>query len=289
MRIAAFIIAFFIASFVKAEPLLLAGGNEMFLVDSNAAAAGKIEKLWRWSGADAKDLPDGERKAFEHLDECKPAEGGTKILICASNGGCALLDRTTQRLLWRAHVTNAHSLTLLPKNRIVVASSLSGDQLVLFDLNSAAPDKPIFKTPLHSAHGVVWDEERHCLWSLNFDELRSYDLEQWDADHPALKLRHSYPLPNQDGHDLLAVPSSKDLLLTTEKSVQLFDRDQGTFRPHPELGSVAGIKSVSIYPKTGQLVWSEWKATVHLLSPNGQITFPGAHPYKARWLVEAGR
>jgi hypothetical protein len=92
--------------------------------------------------------------------------------------------------------------------------------LVLFDLNSATPDKPVFKTPLHSAHGVVWDEKRHCLWSLNFDELRAYDLEQWDTDHPALKLRQAYPLPDKDGHDLLPVPASNDLLVRRIISLQ---------------------------------------------------------------------
>jgi len=266
----------------NAGELILAGGNEVFIVDAAAAGSGTLAKLWRWSGVDAPDLPEAARREFNHLDECKPVEGGAKILVCASNGGCALIERATSRILWRARARNAHSLTLLPRARVVAASSLSGDHLEVFDL-SGSPS-PIFKTPLRSAHGVVWDEPRQCLWALGFDELRAYTLEHWEGDKPELKLKSTHPLPDNDGHDLRPVPGATELLITTGHSVQLFDRDQGSFKPHPLLGTEPNIKSVDIHPTTGRIVLSEWGSTIRLLNPPGKIQFKDIRPYKARWL-----
>ncbi len=282
LALVALLLAACCAAQAAEDEVLLAGGNEMFIINAKTAEAGNVEKLWRWSGVDAPDLPDEVRRDFHHLDECKPMENGAKILVCASNGGCALIERATKKILWRTRVRNAHSLALLPDNRMVVASSLSGDHLEVF--NVSGPPQPVFKTPLHSAHGVVWDEQRQCLWALGFDELRAYTLEQWNAEKPALKLKGTHTLPDQDGHDLRPVPSTNELLITTEHSVLLFDRDQGTFKPHPLLGAEQNLKSVDIHPITGRIVVSEWSTAVRLLEPAGTIKFKDARPYKARWM-----
>jgi hypothetical protein len=216
------------------------------------------------------------------MDECKAVEQGAKLLMCASNGGCALIERATKRVLWRAKSRNAHSLDLLPGDRVVVASSLSGDHLEVFDLKGGAT--PVFKTPLRSAHGVFWDEARHCLWALGFDELRSYTLVGWDTASPSLQLKSTHKLPDADGHDLRPVPASAELLLTTEHGVHLFDRDRATFRPHPTLNDHAKVKSVDIHPVTQRIVLSTWGATLRLFAPEGTITFKDARPYKARWM-----
>ena len=266
----------------EAGELVFAGGSEAFILESKEAEAGTVNKLWRWSGDDASDLPEAARREFNHLDECKPVENGSKILICASNGGCAVIERASKRILWRAHVTNAHSLALLPGDRVVVASSLSGDHLEVFDLKGSP--KPVFKTPLRSAHGVVWDEQRQCLWALNFDELRAYTLDRWETDKPELKVRSSHALPDKDGHDLRPVPGASDLVLSTEHTVQLFDRDKLTFRVHPLLGTEAGIKSLDVDPATGRMVLSNWSAAVRLVGPDGTIKFKDARPYKVRWI-----
>lgn len=267
---------------LSAAELVCAGGNEVCIIDAAQAEAGEIEKIWRWSGEDAPDLTDDVRKAFHHLDECKPVENGVKLLVCASNGGCALIERATKRLLWRAHARNAHSVELLPRERVVVASSLSGDHLEVFDLKGRTT--PVFKTPLHSAHGIVWDAQRECLWALGFDELRSYTLQKWDTTTPSLQLKSKHKLPANDGHDLRPVPGSAELLLTTDHGVHLFDRDQKTFQPHLLLGTEKGVKSVDIHPASGRVLLSQWKPRLRLFEPEGQIDFKNASPYKARWM-----
>ena len=256
--------------------VLCAGSNELSVRDAATGA-----KLWRWSGADARGLEPDERRRFDHLDECKPLDGGKRILISASNSGCALLEYPSGRIVWKASATNAHSLEMLPRDRIIVASSLSGDRLVLFDLKGGA--QPVWKTPLHSAHGVVWDAPRGALWALGFDELRRYTLADWDTDHPSLVLKATHPLPAEDGHDLRAVPSSSDLIVTTETGVFLFDRERGEFRRHPALGEKAKLKSVDIHPTTKRTVYGAWSAKVEFLDPAGALTLKDAHPYKTRW------
>ena len=146
---------------------------------------------------------------------------------------------------------NAHSLETLPRGRIVVASSVNakGNRLVLFDVSHS--NQPIWDTPLPSAHGVVWDEGRQLLWALGLKELRCYQLRDWEGEKPSLAIKAAFPLPDQGGHDLQPIPQSSDLVVTTERHVYLFNRDKHEFRPHPDLGDKANIKSVSVHPGTG--------------------------------------
>lgn len=270
------------ADSVRADELIFAGGDEVFILDAGEAEAGRVKRLWRWSGQEAADIPGEVRKQFHHLDECKVVDGGRRVLVCASNGGCAVLERATGRVLWRAFSRNAHSLDLLPGERVVVASSLSGDHVEVFDLRGA--EAPVFRIPLRSAHGVLWDGGRQCLWALGFDELRRYRLSGWSSDRPSLEPDQSWRLPDDDGHDLRAVPGSADLLLTTGLTVQLFDRDRGVFRVHPELGGEGKVKSADVHPVSGRLVVGRWSSRVQLLGPGGEIRLMDAKPYKVRWV-----
>jgi streptogramin lyase len=192
-------------------------------------------------------------------------------------------------VLWYARVANAHSIELLPHDRIVVASSVGskGNRLVLFDV--AHSDQPIFDIALPSAHGVIWDEQRKRLWALGFDELRSYDLKDWVTDKPSFHQLASYPLPDSDGHDLQAVPSSKDLVVTTGQAVQLFDRENGKFRLHPELGKKAEVKCVSMQASSGRIVFVQatadhwWSDKLGFLSPASELPLESEKVYKTRW------
>jgi hypothetical protein len=143
--------------------LILCGMDEVFSIDPSAAETGSIKKLWSWRAKDHGELPETVRGSFGTTDECKPVDAGKKILISSSGGACALVERPSGRVLWHARVPNAHSLELLPHGRVAVASSVggAGNRLLLFDL--AHSDYPIWETPLRSAHGVVWDEERQRL------------------------------------------------------------------------------------------------------------------------------
>lgn len=284
------VLAIFLAPSVKAESLLVCGADTVFVIDTAAATTGKIEKTWSWNAKQCDQLPETLRRTFATTDDCKPVDGGAKVLISSSSGGCALVERPSGKVVWCAQVPNAHSLELLPHARIVAASSVSakGNRLVLFDM--AHSDHPIWDTPLPSAHGVVWDDARQLLWALGLKELRCYELKDWESVKPSLAMKANWALPDENGHDLQPMPKSNDLVVTSGRHVYLFDRDQRQFRPHPELGDKADVKSVNIHPSAGQMVFlqateSWWSDTLRLLAPTGAIRLPGERLYKARWLV----
>jgi hypothetical protein len=280
----------FVAPSAQAETIILCGGDTVFILDT---AKDKTKPIWTWQAKQCEQLPEAMRGTFATTDDCKPVDGGSRILISSSSGGCAVVERPAGKVVWYAQVPNAHSLELLPRGRIVVASSVhaKGNRLVLFDL--AHSDRPIWDTPLISAHGVVWDEGRRLLWALGLKDLQSYELKDWDGDKPSLAIKGNYPLPDGGGHDLQPVPGSNDLVVTTGPRVYFFDRDKHEFRLHPDLGDRANVKSVSIHPVTGQTAFiqateSWWSDTLGLLTPAGTIQLPGERLYKARWLVQDG-
>lgn len=268
-----------------ADRLILCGGAELFMVEPDATT-----KVWSWRAKDHRELPADLSNAFATTDECKPVDNGKRLLVSSSSGGCALLDTATGKPLWWAKVRNAHSIESLPDGRVVVASSLGGDQLVLFD--TAKGDRVLWQTALPSAHGVVWDPARMRLFALGFKELRSYALLNWTSLTPALELKQTIPLPDDDGHDLSPVPGSPDLVLTTERHVWLFDRDQATIRPHHDFKDRASVKCVAIHPRSGRTLLIQaavghwWSETCELFQPPGKLSFKGETLYKGRWLTE---
>jgi hypothetical protein len=272
-------------SALAGDLLLVCGGDEVFQIDP---AANPPAKLWSWRAKDRPEIPAHLQKTFNTTDECKPLDGGKRLLVTSSGGGCALLELPSGKALWWARATNAHSIEALPGGRIAVAASVgaNGDKVLLFD--EKIPEKSIAELPLPSAHGLVWDEARKCLWALGFGELLACDIA---GDKLTVKARH--PLPDDDGHDLRAVPGSPDLMLSTHASVWRFHRDDAVFRPDPDLKGRFKVKSADVHPVTGRLVVVQasgknwWTEQLEFLHPAAKMTFKGETMYKARWLVDA--
>jgi hypothetical protein len=263
-----------LAPAVPAQELILCGWDTisiLSIVDGRPAS----EPAFRWT---APGNPE-----FRTTDECKPLPHG-RILVTSSGNGVALLDRASSQATLFAPVPNAHSAELLPGNRIVVAASThkNGNRLVVFD--PANPLHPLSSTELESAHGVVWDPQRNRLWALGLTALRAY---RWND--PTLALDSEFPLPTRGGHDLVAIDNSPHLALTTEFGVYLFHRDDRKFSPHPDLPDAHDVKSLSIQPRTGQLVYVQadspnwWSSTLRFLHPAQSVTL-SQRLYKARWV-----
>lgn len=275
-----------------ADSLLLCGFEEVYAVSPETLASGRLEKLWSWKAKGRQGLPEAAASRFATTDDCKPIHGGRQILITASSGGCALVDYPSGEVRWFAVVQNAHSIELLPGDRVVVASSTgaNGNRLALFDLSRS--EEPVWHTPLESAHGVVWDEPRKALWALGLQELRQYSLADWNSKTPSLKLEQSYPLPDENGHDLQPVPGSADLVATTNKSVFLFDRESRKFRPHPAFEGRDHVKSVAIHPRTGKTYFVQgetpewWSRSLRSTTAPSTIPVEGERIYKVRWLID---
>ena len=271
------------------QSLIVCGWDEVYILDTADESLSAPPKIWTWKGKDCPTVPDTHTGLFGSTDDAKPINGARQILISSSACGVALVEKQSKKAMFYANVKNAHSVEMLPGNRIVVAASTNpeGNRLVLFDLSQS--DKPLWHDELYSAHGVVWDAHRHILWALGYDQLRAYHLTDWDTATPKLTRIATYVLPDEQGHDLQAVPRDSTLLITTHSNVYLFDRDRLTFAPHPLLKNKERVKSVSINPNTGQLAYTQaegqnwWTEHIHLLNPSRTLFLPGERIYKVRW------
>ncbi len=280
----------FTAGGVSADELLVCGADEVFVVDINTADPASSKKIWSWLAADRDDLPKRFRTMFRSTDDCKPIDGGKRVLISSSSGGCALVERPSGKVLWYAYVGNAHSVEMLPGDRIAVAGSVhkDGNRVAIYDL--ANPDKLLFKDELISGHGVHWDAKRRLLWALGFDGLRAYRLVDWDSKSPKLERAATYKLPTPGGHELSPTGRGDGLIVSSNTRVYVFDRKSRKFTPHPELGDVAKVKGVSVHRKTGRVAYvhgegGHWSSPrVRFLNPKGQWRVEGARRYKARWV-----
>jgi hypothetical protein len=269
--------------------LVVCGWDELYILD---ISGDQPRKVWTWKAADRPELPAEMRTRFATIDECKPIENGRRILITASSNGAAIIDRDTGKADFWATVPNAHSIEMLPHDRVVVAASHStnapGDRLVFFDI--AKPDREIAATELSWAHGVLWDSRRSLLWALGMRELRAYRLVNWDSTTPSVALQDAYPLPDNSGHDLSSVPAGELLAITTGRHVWYFDRGRREFSAYPELADIAGVKCTHTNPVTSQTVWTPseapnwWTEQIRFLNPARTIRMPGERIYKVRWI-----
>jgi hypothetical protein len=265
--------------------LVCAGGKEIFILDAGDLAKGIARKIWSWTASPEAGVPESRTKWFANLDDAKPINDGKRVLITASNSGVAIVDVSTRKVTWMATVRNAHTAEILPSGLIVVASSIGGDELLIFDPKSQAPESPICRTPLPSAHGLVWDDDRKTLWALGYDELRVYTITSNDRAQTQLELRKTHKLPGIGGHDLRAVPKSAGLLISNKEHVYVFDRTKEQFTEHATLGKVEKVKSIDVHPLTGQLVYSLWGQKVTLSNPDSEIKTGSSIVYKARWFT----
>jgi hypothetical protein len=271
--------------------LFVCGWDEVFLLNFENGLDREPRRTWTWRGRQRGDLPDAFKTLFNTTDECKPYEGGTKVLITSSGDGVALVDRNQDRVLFYGRAPNAHSADLLPRNRLAVAASHrpagKGDRLILFDV--ASPDREVWSDELPWGHGVVWDEQRQVLWALADEDIRTYELRDWESDSPSLRRTAATPLPEGGGHDLSPVPGTPQLAVTTASRAWLFDRNARTFQPHPQLGDRRSVKSISYHATTGAMAYLHaegknwWAERVHFLNPPGMLHVEGEHFYKARW------
>jgi uncharacterized protein DUF6528 len=269
--------------------LIVCGWDEVFILAIGEGPTPPYRKAWSWRASDSPEIPADMHALFRTTDDCKPVDGGRKILISSSGGAVALVDRQTRGASFFARVTNAHSIEMLPGGRIAAAASVSnagtGNRLAIFD---AATGKELASDELRSAHGALWDNDRKVLWALGGDVLRAYTL-RVAGGTVALERTLEMALPDKGGHDLVAIPRSSRLFVSTERRCFHFDRDRRRFTPHEVLGDRRNIKSYHVHPRTGRVVYVEaegsnwWAEHLHFQRPDGTLRLPGEHLYKARW------
>jgi hypothetical protein len=275
--------------------LVVCGWDEVFILRFDGGTDATPQRVWTWRAKGRADLPGELHGRFNSTDDCKPYDGGAKVLITSSGSAVALVDRVNDAVLFYGRAPNAHSADLLPGGRIAVAASHhradKGDRLILFDQTRS--DQELWSEELPWGHGVIWDAQRHRLWALADEDIRVFELRDWESSAPKLRRVALIPLPEGGGHDFSVVPGAPHIALSTANHAWLFDRDSRRFTPHPHLADKAKVKSISHHPAGGRLAYVQaegenwWAERIHFLNPPGTLHVPGEHFYKARWNVGA--
>lgn len=275
----------------RSRQLVTCGRERVHIIELNTAGEPRI--VWTWQAAGRSDLPAEYRSLFRATDECKPFDGGRRILITASTGAVALVDRTADRVVFHGRAVNAHSADLLPKGRVAVAASRDpkgnqGDALILFDLEQ--PGRELWRGELPSGHGVVWDEQRQILWALADHDIRSFTLADWDTAAPKLTRSGLFKLPEGGGHELASVPGTPLLAVSTATKCWVFHRDTKAIAPHPTMAAMSSIKCISQHPSS-QIAFVQadrpnwWSERIQFINPAGSLSLPGEQFYKVRWVI----
>ena len=264
--------------------------NRIVMIDQ---PTGKI--AWEWTAADS-GLSAAEQAWFNLPDEAKPVYNRTCVLVTASGGGVALIRIADKRVLFYAKPGgNPHSAEVLPDGNIVVASS-TGNLLSVYVYNDGAGyvSKPAFTLPVYSAHNVVWDRKRGCLWTATGSRLLKFSYDG-SRTAPGLSQVYSYDLAagNTMAHDLAPVYGEDAMYVTTNEHVYKFDcaaekfLDVAIFQQNA-IKSIStgpeGYPTIVMRPTSGGSNW--WSAEVCDLTGNRLFNRAGYQIYKARWYVE---
>lgn len=267
------------------DAIIVCGDSKVLIVDFPKQGDSIPNILWHWDAQYANDLPFEYRtRRFNAIDECKPTPDGKQLMISSSSsiGTVAIINIEDKKIMFYADVPNAHSIEILPDNKIVAAASIkpAGNKLMLFD--GAMPENLLDSDSLYSAHGVVWDNKREVLYALGYDVLREYEI----SNDNKLVMNNEWTIPGISGHDLLMTPDGNGLFVTENTGAWLFDIEAASFSKIDNFPDAEDIKSINQHAN-GQYVYtaaedSWWTYRVKLHNPSGVLSFPNLRVYKTR-------
>lgn len=244
----------------SARKLVACGSDKLYLFDAKIAheeGTYKNALLWSWSSS---KFNFGSSK--DHIDDCKVVNDGKQFLVTCSNGNswCALVNYPAGTVAFSVTgVTNAHSSELLPKGRIVAASSDGGDKVVLYDPERGS--SVVASYPLSSCHGVVWVPSAQRLYAIGGSTLQEYSLVDWDGSNPSLRLEASYSTTGNVGglHDMTLCSEDEIILAGSNNgghSCAIFNTVSKKFTPVNHFNGIAGMKSINYNPATGEAYYT---------------------------------
>ena len=275
-----------VAQSLPSKSFLVCGDSKVLIVDYDQSSDSLPHITWTWDAHLAQDLPEDFRtRKFNSTDDCKAINRGKQILVSSSSGAIAVVNVGDKKVVFHTAVANAHSVALLPGNRIVAASSThaEGNKIVVFDL--AMPAKLVFSHSLYSAHGVVWNKKRKRLYALGYEEIREYKL----LANGDLSLEEKWSIPGLGGHELNAADAD-NLFVTEHHGSWLFSLTTHDFKKIEGFPDAENIKSLG-RNRAGQYIFtipevSWWTYHVTFSNPSRSLAFPDMKVYKARWVME---
>lgn len=278
------------------RPELWVCGDTLVELYSGDSAATSAQPIWSWDSRTAAGVSDDRRARLRVMDEVKPVDlAGQRCVLMTSSGagGCALIRRSDQAVLFTAGALAAHSAELLPGGWIVVAAANPLNELQLYHVSDGHPEAPRTRTAFPSAHGAVYDSASGLLWTCGADQVVAYRLDGLMHErNPAWEIVHEIRLPERWAHDLSADPLHGGLIVTTQHNVWRLDAGSRAIAPFEPLAGLVAVKAVSVERRTGRIAFQKgeagrwWSDTIYLLGPGqklGMILLPERRLYKVRW------
>lgn len=262
--------------------------------------------IWRWTGEEDTTIPAGDRSGFNGNSECKIVKNGTAVAIASTAGRWAVVGLAeTNVLAWGKSSGWPHSIELLPNDIVAVAatdtSNPANKGVYLYDVSGSRAKSPNSqhrtKFAMDNPHGLYWDVTLGRMFVSDTQGLHmcrvGYDGTTFSFDVERTWLISELGLTY--AHDLMPVPGSRLLAMTTYEQIVFFDidaldwrrdltiwrMDAKSFDPHRD-----GVHFLVTVPKAGfSPTWTT--DTVETYSADEgfhqYLVIPGAKLYKARW------
>lgn len=118
--------------------VIVCGDDQVLIIQPGLSDQEENRVVWQWKVEEARmQIPEKYVRLMIPLDECKPVDNASKLLLTSSGGGALLLDKTTKECLFYADVPMAHSAELSPEGKIAIALSTHphGNSLEVYDIN----------------------------------------------------------------------------------------------------------------------------------------------------------
>lgn len=279
--------------------------DQIIVLDADPAGWISGAPKWAWKPTAEEGLGDlTDNWGLPDEAKLRHHHGRRYLLTTDSYGLAAVIPYPSgDGFYWAADVgraANAHSIELLPDGNVAVTAS-TGGWIRVYAASQGRRSTTYTQLPLAGAHGAVWDPTVRLLWALGDHELVGLRIGGTRSE-PRLSRAVTHRLPTDWGHDLQLVPGRPDRLwVTTGSRVYQVDKASGVFHsdyPGAATIDVAGIKSITTDPATGQVITTKTEpgnpctwctSTVRMHLPADSRVLPGGQIYKARWWVDYGR
>lgn len=266
------------------DAIIVCGDSKVLIVEFPEQGDTIPYIVWSWDAQLANDLPFEYRtRKFNSIDDCKSTNNGEQLMISSSSGAIAVVNIEDKKVIFIADVPNAHSIEMIPGNKIIAAASTApeGNRLMLFDINQ--PPNLLDTDSLYSAHGVVWDNRRNVLFALGYDVLREYKVDH----NNKLVMNDEWKIPGISGHDLSISQDGDNLFITERTGAWIFNIENHSFSKIEQFPDAENIKSINqninyqyVYTVAEE---SWWTYQVKFFNSSGYLSFPNLRVYKARF------
>ncbi len=84
-------------------PEIIAGGDDqVIIIDAATSDTSNLNIVWSWNAGEATGLPAVYKDYIRSVDDCKPVDNNSKILLTSSSGAAVVVERETKRTLFYA-------------------------------------------------------------------------------------------------------------------------------------------------------------------------------------------